>query len=155
MAISEYLRGIRELVGTRLLLVPTVIAFVHDDAGRVLMQRLGEPAHELWTFPGGAIDPDESPDAAVVRETREETGLEVEVVRLHSVHGGPEFRVTWPNGDQGAYVLIAFECRVVGGRELPDGTETSELRWVDRDEALALPVPSWATTIVPRSFERG
>jgi 8-oxo-dGTP diphosphatase len=50
--------------------------------GCLLMVRQPHRGEELWTFPGGRIEPGEPPDRAAVREAREEVGLDVEIVRL-------------------------------------------------------------------------
>jgi 8-oxo-dGTP diphosphatase len=58
--------------------VACVGAVVHDGAGRLLLIRRGhEPHRGSWSLPGGRIEAGESPEQAVVREVREETGLEV------------------------------------------------------------------------------
>jgi 8-oxo-dGTP diphosphatase len=58
--------------------VPCVGAVVHDPAGRLLMiKRAHDPHRGLWSLPGGRIEPGESPEQAVQREVREETGLDV------------------------------------------------------------------------------
>jgi ADP-ribose pyrophosphatase YjhB (NUDIX family) len=60
------------------LVVPCVGAVVHDAAGRLLLiQRGHDPHRGLWSLPGGRIEAGESPEGAVVREVREETGLDV------------------------------------------------------------------------------
>ena len=69
MPISEYLRTLRERIGTALVLMPAVAAMVFDEDGRVLLAR--HATGDLWGAPGGAIDPDEPPQDAVVREVWE------------------------------------------------------------------------------------
>jgi 8-oxo-dGTP pyrophosphatase MutT (NUDIX family) len=91
---------------------------------------------------------------SAVRETREETGLEVVVDSLHDVYAGPDFRLTYPNGDQGAYVMVAYRCSIVGGTATADGDEVSELRWVEQAELEALPTARWAKTVMPDAFRR-
>jgi len=152
MPISEFLRGVRAKVGHDLLLMPAVTGLVFDAAGRLLLQRHGDTGR--WVTPGGSIDPDESPTDALVRELWEETGLVCEPISLFGVFGGPEYRVRYRNGDETAYVMIAFECRPCGGALQPDGDESAELRWVARDEALALGLAPWARIVVPIAFER-
>ena len=72
-----------------------------------------------WSLPAGAVEPGESPAAAVVREVGEETGLVVEPERVLGVFGGEGFRHTYPNGDVVEYTVVVFACRPVGGRLEP------------------------------------
>jgi hypothetical protein len=62
----------------------------------------------------------------------------VEITSLVTVLGGPGFRVTYPNGDQTAYVTIVYEARPVGGVERADGDEVLELGWFGRNGLLAI-----------------
>jgi 8-oxo-dGTP pyrophosphatase MutT (NUDIX family) len=147
MPISEYVRCLRAKVGTDLLLVPSATGLVFDEAGRVLLAR--HTTGDVWAPPGGAIDPDERPVDAAVREVWEETGLLVEPVGLAGVFGGPEFRVHYAGGDVTAYVITIYECRVVGGRLRADGDGISELRWVAPSELAGLHLAPWARSALP------
>src|SRR5471032_1945597 len=113
MPISEYVRRVRARLGNEFLLVPSVTALVFDADGRVLLVR--PSAKDVWVAPGGAVDPDEAPQDALVREVWEETGLLVEPTLLRGVFGGPEFRVWYANGDEVGYTMAVYQCRVVGG----------------------------------------
>jgi 8-oxo-dGTP diphosphatase len=63
--------------------VQCVGAVIQDETGRMLMILRGhEPGKGLWSIPGGRIEPGESDEQAVIREVREETGLEVKCGRL-------------------------------------------------------------------------
>jgi len=132
MAISDYVRLLRDLIGKQLLLLPSVSVLVQDDDDRLLLVRHADSG--LWGLVGGAVEVDERPDEAAIRETEEETGLEVEVTRLVAALGGPGFRVTYPNGDETAYVTIIYEARRVGGVERTDGDEVLELGWFSRND---------------------
>ena len=106
MPISTYLRGLREKLGTTLLQIPAVAAIIHDEAGRILLQR---SSHNEWSLPAGAIDLGESPAQAVVREVWEETGLKVRPVNAIGIFGGCNgFRHTYPNGDEVEYTCIVL-----------------------------------------------
>jgi 8-oxo-dGTP pyrophosphatase MutT (NUDIX family) len=147
MPISDYLRDLRAKVGNDLLVVPSVTGLVFDERSRLLLVRHSNGG--LWVAPGGAIDPDETPEDAVVRELWEETGLLVEPVALVGVFAGPDLRVSYANGDETAYVMTIFECRALGGELRADGEETLEARWVALDELDDLPLSRWARALLP------
>ena len=75
MAISDYLRRLRERIGHDLVFLPAVTVLIWDDDGQLLLMR--EEQTGLWQTVGGMIDPDESPSDAALREAEEETGLTV------------------------------------------------------------------------------
>jgi ADP-ribose pyrophosphatase YjhB (NUDIX family) len=112
---------------------PGVSAVIFSPDG-VLLQRRDD--NGLWGLPGGGVEPGESVRVAVVREVREETGLEVAPGRLIGVYSDPVHHqvMRYPDGNQIHYVSVAFACRIVGG-ELTCGAESLDLRWFD-PEAL-------------------
>lgn len=139
MPISEYLKNLRARVGSRPIVMPGVSALIRDEQGRVLLQQRADS--DQWSPPGGAIDPDETPADALVREVWEETGLHVIPRRLLAVYGGPDMVVTYPNGDRVSYLTMAFDCQVVGGSLRPDGDEVLAVDFFTVAEALALDIP--------------
>jgi 8-oxo-dGTP pyrophosphatase MutT (NUDIX family) len=145
---SEYMRRVRSRVGNEFLLMPSVTALVLDSERRALLVR---PAHrEIWVTPGGAVDPDEAPQDALVREVWEETGLLVEPTQLLGVFGGPEYRVWYANGDEVGYVMSVFACRITSGTLRADGNEVVEARYFFVGELESITLSRWARTIVPR-----
>jgi 8-oxo-dGTP pyrophosphatase MutT (NUDIX family) len=151
MAMSAYMRNLRAHIGSARLLVPSVTGIVRAAGGRVLLVRQSDD--QRWSTPGGAIEPDESPADAVVREMWEETGLVVVPQRVIAVHGGPGFIVRYPNGDETQYVSTIFECEVISGQLRADGEEIESARYWTLSEASRLPLASWLPEILPRLFE--
>jgi 8-oxo-dGTP pyrophosphatase MutT (NUDIX family) len=129
---SDYVRDLRSRIGTAVLEIPTASVIVFDHDRRVLLVRHVEGND--WTTPGGMIEPYERPADAAVRETWEETGLHVSLVRLLGVFGGPLCSGVYANGDKVSWVSTVFEARAVGGTLKPDGVETLEARYFGRDE---------------------
>jgi len=150
MPISPYLERLRRRVGKTLLLVPSATAVIRDERGRVLLARHAESGG--WSTIGGAVEPNEPPADAVVREVWEETGLLVEPLRVLGVYGGPEFEVVYGNGDRVSYLTTVFACKVARGEPRADGVETIELGWFDEPELSALGLPPWARLVLHDAF---
>jgi 8-oxo-dGTP diphosphatase len=108
-------------------------AVVFDDARRCVVVRRGHPPSQgLWSLPGGRVEPGETLSEAVVREVREETGLEIEV-------GDPVGRIDIAHGDL-VYDVTDFAAAVAGGQAVPlvAGDDAAEARWVTRAEMSRL-----------------
>ena len=144
----SYVRDLRSLIGHRLLLLPSVAAaIVHPtDESRILLTE--DISVKRWTFPGGAIEPGETPADAVVREIREELGVLIEPLLILGVFGGFEFVVEYPNGDRAGYVLTLFDCRIVDGEISPDGIELAAARFVTLDEAFSMRISPWMRHVI-------
>jgi 8-oxo-dGTP pyrophosphatase MutT (NUDIX family) len=151
MSISEYLRQLREKVGSELILTPGVVILTFDEQDRVLLVRQRE--NELWNTPGGSIDPFETPANAAVREMWEETGLYVEPIRIVGAYGGDEnFHWHYNNGDEVIYVTIVFEAKVIGGELKPQDAEILELRYFNQKEIELLDTHGWVKMILADAF---
>lgn len=144
-----YLRKLRSKVGNELLHVPSVTIICFDDIGRVL---LVNHAEGVWVAPGGSVEPPEFLADAAVREMAEETGLLVEPENVLGVYGGPEFHVTYANGDQVSYLMTVFVCRVIGGDPQPDRVETLDVRYIAESELAHLNMPTWMHLVMPDVF---
>ena len=92
-------------------------AIIFDPQGRVLLCHRRDM--DMWNLPGGGVESGELPDEAVVREAREETGLEVVVERLVEIYGKVDDDV-----------VFSFVCRVTGG-ELCFTDESDDCRYFE------------------------
>lgn len=110
-------------------LVVTTIP-VLDDGRVMLLRRAIEPGYGAWAQPGGFLEADETALQGAIRETREETGLEVEALSIVGLYSRP----------QAAIVVVAYEARIVGG-EARITPEALEVRPFDPD---AIPWPEIA-----------
>jgi 8-oxo-dGTP pyrophosphatase MutT (NUDIX family) len=113
-------------------LVPSVNVVVVNDDGDVLMIRRTDNGN--WAVPGGAIDLGESMTQAAVRETLEETGIECRVTGIAGIYTDPRHVILYTsNGEVRQEFSILLTAVPVGG-ELATSDESSEVRWVPRDE---------------------
>jgi len=102
--------------------------FVRDAAGRLLLIRRKNPPYQGgWALPGGFIDVGEDPRDGCVREMKEETGLDVEVVSLAGFYGKPD------RDPRGHTCSVVYFCRILGGEAL-GGDDAEEARWFTPDE---------------------
>lgn len=106
---------------------------MHDGDGRLLLVRRGRPPGEgQWSIPGGRVEPGEDDPAAVARELKEETGLDVAVGALAGT-------VDRPGPDGVVYEIHDYTATVTGGT-LRAGDDAAEVRWVGPDDLGALPI---------------
>jgi 8-oxo-dGTP diphosphatase len=113
--------------------IPCVGAVITDERGRLLLIKRGhEPAAGLWSLPGGRIEPGETDAEALVREMREETGLEVEPGPLLGA-------VQRPSGDGDVLDIRDYIATVTGGTLIP-GDDAADARWVSAAELESLAI---------------
>lgn len=101
----------------------------------LLVQRTMEPYIGLWSLPAGFVNAFELPEAAVVREAREETGLDVTVLHFFMLLSGREH-------PRGSDILLVYQVKQVGG-VLAAGDDAGAAAWFKLD---ALPPLAFAST---------
>jgi len=106
--------------------IPGVGALIIRDGLVLLVKRGHEPGKGLWSIPGGVVELGETVHQAVVREVKEETGLDVEVERLLEV--GDVIVNDEAGNVKYHYVMINFLVRVVGG-VVKATSDASNVRW--------------------------
>jgi len=127
--------------GFRMVLVAAVALI--DAEGRVLLARRppGKPMAGLWEFPGGKVDPGETPEAALIRELDEELGIQTWNSCLAPLtfasHAYESFHLLMP----------LFACRRWQG--VPQPREGQELAWVRATDLTRFPMPEADLPLVP------
>jgi 8-oxo-dGTP pyrophosphatase MutT (NUDIX family) len=123
---------------------------IFDGERRLLLGR--DTEMDRWTLPGGAVDPNEQPADAAVRECFEETGLLVKLDRLIGVFSGLEFLIHYPNGDVTYYTTAAFRGSIVGGSHEPMDGEFSSLGYFSQSECDGLDMSPSSRLISRQAF---
>ncbi len=136
MSASDYIKEVRSKIGTMPLLIPGVAGIILNENKELLLQQKSDGT---WSLPAGMIEPQESPVQALIREVREETGLDVKVDRLLGVFGGEG--LTYPNGDQVEYTVIMFKCVVESCSQSVIDDETVSLKWFSKGNMPRLELP--------------
>ena len=120
------------------LIFPVVIGVVRNSNGNILLSKRHQPEipniHGKWNLLGGKLEFGETPEQALVREVKEESGLDIEVIkvipkiftRIFNKNDGSKFQI----------VTINYECMVVGGilHDPVQDKRVSELRFFEYSE---------------------
>ncbi|MFF3008495.1 NUDIX domain-containing protein [Kitasatospora sp. NPDC057940] len=120
-------------------LVPAASVVVVDDAGRVLLQRRTD--NGMWALPGGRMDIGESLAGCGVRETREETGIDIEITGIVGTYTDPGHVFAYDDGEVRQEFSICLLGRPLGG-ELRVSDESHEVAWFAPAETDGLPMVS-------------
>lgn len=115
-----------------------VCAVIEDSKGRFLacLRPQGKHLGGFWEFPGGKLDPGESPEVALARELCEELAIHAEV-------GPPLAPVLWSYGDTHIH-LMPFRCKITAGE--PQAIEHERLLWCAPADFQSL---AWAAADIP------
>jgi 8-oxo-dGTP diphosphatase len=124
------------------MLLVSAVALIDRD-GRVLLARRpeGKSMAGLWEFPGGKVEPGETPEAALIRELHEELGIDTWASCLAPLtfasHGYPDFHLLMP----------LFACRKWEG--IPQSREGQALKWVRPEDLRDYPMPPADLPLIP------
>lgn len=108
---------------------------VEDEKGNILLVKT---EHGGWVYPGGQIENGENVIEGLIREVKEESGIDVEVLTLYGVYSNTG-TYKWHDGvtDVPTKIMMDFVCKPIGG-SLCTSEETSEVAWVPKDEVLTM-----------------
>ncbi|MGR6320355.1 NUDIX domain-containing protein [Micromonospora soli] len=132
-------------------IVVAVTVFVQDEQGRVLL--IQRTDNGLWALPGGAQDFGEHIAETAVRETREETGIEVQVTGVVGIYTNPNHVVEYSDGEVRQQFSICFRSQYVGGAPTTSN-ESSAVRWVEWEALDRLSIHPSMRLRIDHGFER-
>lgn len=120
----------------------SAVALIDRDSRVLLAQRPeGKSMAGLWEFPGGKVEPGETPEAALIRELHEELGIETWASCLAPLtfasHGYDDFHLLMP----------LFACRKWDGT--PQSREGQTLKWVRANDLRQFPMPPADIPLIP------
>lgn len=101
---------------------------IFNDIGQVLLTRRAD--NGKWCVPGGHMDMDETIQQTAIRETKEETGLDVEIERMSGMYSVVYPADIFPEKKARSVFIVAFRCKILGGK-LTLNEEVTEFGWFD------------------------
>lgn len=119
-----------EIDGSQLVFRPSAYAVVINNGKVLLSKQYGQ-----YGFPGGGVEINETIENAVIREVKEETGLEVNVDEI--VCCASNFFQA-PSGKNWHAILLYYKCSVVGGSLTLDNIDEDEIGYIDHPEWIGL-----------------
>ncbi|KMK75808.1 NUDIX hydrolase [Alkalihalobacillus pseudalcaliphilus] len=128
---ANYVKDLREIVGTRPLILPGALVLILNEKQEILLQKR---PNGVWGLPGGLMELGESLEETGRREVKEETGLEVGELRLVHVFSGEDFHIQVANGDEFYAVTAVYVSTDYRGQLTLNSTETLELRFFALDQ---------------------
>ncbi|WP_378736674.1 NUDIX hydrolase [Nocardia brasiliensis] len=118
-------------------IVVAATAFVLNDHDQVLLIQRSD--NGLWAPPGGGHDFGESIAETAVRETLEETGIEIQVTGLVGLYTDPRHVMAYSNGEVRQQFAICFRAVPTGG-DIRTSRESPSVRWVDEGDLDSLAI---------------
>jgi 8-oxo-dGTP diphosphatase len=138
--------------------VPTV-GVVCLKGDQVLLIRRGQPPRlNQWSLPGGRLEWGETLEVAALRELKEETGVDAQLLGLLDVVDGVFPARPSPDGKGGGeitrhYVMIDYAARWTGGEPVA-GDDAAEAKFVSHDEAMALVEWDETRRVIAETYQR-
>jgi mutator protein MutT len=130
-------------------MTPSVHGVIMNSSQEILLHRREDSL--LWAFPGGKIEMEESVEQCLIREMREELGVDVCAQHLLGLYTDPSYILAL--GDYAHRVfLIVFLCTITAGN-LRLTHETTEYRWFRREEFESIEAFPLVKEIAHRAFD--
>jgi 8-oxo-dGTP pyrophosphatase MutT (NUDIX family) len=142
---KSYLGQLRQLVGSRLILMPGARLVLHD-ASRVFLQKRTDFGR--WALISGLPEEGESITDMIVREAQEEAGITIERPTAFGYTSDPVFTtMSYPNGDRCQYFVMMFACDKFTGEPCVADSESTDAGWFAFDNLPSDCMPSAVATV--------
>ncbi|MGH2639149.1 MAG: NUDIX domain-containing protein [Rhabdochlamydiaceae bacterium] len=94
-------------------IVPSASTIAMNQERKILLQQRSDT--NVWALPGGAMEIGETIGQTAIRETKEETGLDVELDSIVGIYTNPHHVVAFSNGEVRQQFSVCFACHIIGG----------------------------------------
>jgi len=104
---------------------------VTDDNGKIVLHKRSD--NHLWSLPGGAMELGESIEQTIIREVKEETGFDVQVIKCIGIYTDPHHVIAYSDGEVRQQFSICFACKIIGG-EIAVSSESTRVELFTKEE---------------------
>ncbi len=133
MSAIDYIPYLRGMIGHKKCLSVGLSAIVINEDGEILLEKRSD--NKLYCLPGGSIDLNETVLEGIQREVKEETGIDIEEIKLFAIRSGEKCDFYYPNGDITQYVDLMFISKAKkGSKIIPQESETENVFFISIDE---------------------
>lgn len=129
----DYVKYIRDRVGHDTINLTGVNVLILNENNQVLLQRRGTFPYK-WGLIGGITELGESLEDTAIRETKEETGLDIKELNLLGTTSGEKCYIEFPNCDKAYFISIGYFTNSFSGTLKIDNLETKELQFFSYEE---------------------
>lgn len=129
-----YIKKLREKMGHEELILNYAGCVIYDENNNILLQKRTDC--DKWGFLGGLVELGESIEEAAIREVKEESGLDVEIVSFFGVYS--KYFEEYSNGDKAQTIVHVFKAKVIGGNLIKNNEETLDLKYFDLENVPQL-----------------
>jgi ADP-ribose pyrophosphatase YjhB (NUDIX family) len=130
--------------------VPSTTAFVLDKNSRVLLMRRTDNGD--WALPGGAHDAGEYIADTAIRETKEETGIDINIIGIVGIYTNPNHLIEYDDGEVRQQFSLCFRGEPIGGKPTTS-TESSSVEWFTEHELAGLSINPSMRLRIQHGFE--
>ncbi|XEC95986.1 NUDIX domain-containing protein [Paenibacillus tarimensis] len=134
---ESYLGQLRIIVGHRMLIAPAARAIIQDEKERILFVKRSD--NGAWVMPAGGMELHESIFACLIREVKEETGLDVVSAKPIALYTGPKYEYTNGYGDENKMFSVVFLVDEWSGQIIEETDETTNAKFFAIDELPEIP----------------
>ncbi|MCG7342637.1 NUDIX hydrolase [Sporosarcina sp. ACRSL] len=127
-----YISELRELIGTRPIIMVGANVIVVDSENRLLLQLRAD--NNCWGLPGGSMEPGESLQEVAKRELYEECNLVANQLTFLNIFSGEQYYYQYPHGDEVFNVIATFVCEDYEGELQEDQNEVLSLQFFSIDD---------------------
>lgn len=147
----DYVSYIREKVGHTAINLTGVNVLIINEMNEILLQKRGTFPLK-WGLIGGITELGEGLEDTAIRETKEETGLDLEDLYLLGTVSGEDCFIKFPHGDEAYFITIGYVSRKYSGQLKCDGIETQALEFFSYDN-LPENIPSSHMKLIKKYFD--